>query len=103
MLAIASIKGELNAAYLSSLLIAVSVTSTPPVTQAMAGKNRKKNILACNYLIVALEEPPLQVVLNSSANDPFVGWTKLISVYEPSTVEAYSEFLQEMEGCNLEE
>ena len=77
--------------------------ATPPVTADDVLENIKKNQLVWNYLIVALEGPPLEVVLNLTTNDPFNAWRELVNIYEPSTMEAYSQLLREMENCNMED
>src|SRR5438094_103908 len=100
MLVVAAIKGDFDQAYLSQLPISADPVAVPPVSQAEANENKKKNRLGWNYLIVALEGPPLQTVLSSTTtNDPIAAWRELISVYEPLTVEAYLQLLQEMEAC----
>lgn len=104
MLAVAAIKGEFDQAYLNQLSVVANPAAVPPVSQTEADKNKKKNRLGWNYLIVALGVPPLQTVLNSTAtNNPRAAWQELISVYEPLTVEAYSQLLQEMEACKLKD
>ena len=95
MLAIAAINGEFDEAYTSDLNISP--------TCANLTRNLEKMRLAWNYLIVALDDAPLQVVMNTSSRSPFDAWTELLSIYEPSTVEAYSQLLREMVSCNMED
>ena len=107
MLAIAAIKGNFDTAYLQDLPTVVNATATATnpvvVTQVEAEENLKKRNLAMNYLIVYLEGQPLRVVTNTTSGNPYDAWNALVAKYEPATVEAYSQLLNKMEGCILED
>jgi len=94
-LAVAAIKGGIDEAYLNDL----DITAACPDR----ADNLKKRQLAWNYLIVALDGPPLQVVLSSATKNPFDAWNDLLAIYEPSTIEAYSQLLRELENCSMED
>lgn len=103
MIPIGAIKGEFDQTYSSCLPVAEDLTAQPPIMANTALENQKKNQLAWNYLIMALEGPPLQVILNITSRDPHDAQNELLSIYEPATTEACSHLLQEMENCNLED
>jgi hypothetical protein len=63
---------------------------------------KKKNDDAWNYLVMACENKPFDIINFETESNAFTGWEKLKEEYEPTTDEALIEVLEKFITCKME-
>jgi hypothetical protein len=96
MLSSGALRDGFNKAYTQDLTVSTGTTATD-------AENLKLKNFAWNYLQMALEGPPLSIVLGIDSMNPFEAWNMLIQRYQPTGTEAYTKVNQQMELCDLED
>src|SRR5688572_14650422 len=101
VLAIGAIMGSFDEALTTDLDISTTFTATH--MQTIQEENLKKCTMAWNYLQLALTQAPLMYVQRVTSGNPYNAWRQLREHYKPITIDAFSQVMQEMQACVLED
>jgi hypothetical protein len=64
-------------------------------------KKKKQNSDAWNYLVMACEAEPFDIITSETETSAFIAWSKLKEEYEPTTDEALIEVQEEFVRCKM--
>ena len=95
MLAMAKLNKGMDIAFKQPI---IADSQNPKFDQALYDKREE----AWNYLMLALDGAPLELVRAIPDEDPYTAWNLLKKKYEPTDVEAATAITQEMDLCEMD-